>query len=110
MNRRRLLLASILYTTIGICNASPTWVIRFDGIGPVKIGMSLSELNAALHERFSMPEDKDEQACFYVEQSKHPGVAFMIQKGHVARVDVDRPGVVATAAGIKIGDPESQAM
>lgn len=71
--------------------------------------MSLSELNAVLHESFSMPEDKDEQACFYVEPAKHPGVALMIEEGHVTRVDVDRPGV-STAEGIKIGDSESRAM
>jgi hypothetical protein len=58
--------------------ASKEWVVRFDGAGPVKIGMSLSELNAALHESFSMPADKEEQACFYVEHAKYPGVAFMI--------------------------------
>jgi hypothetical protein len=109
MNRRSLLLASILLAAIGICTASRAWVVRFDGIGPAKIGMSLSELNSTLHESFSMPKDEDERACFYVEQSKHPGVGFMIQKGHVTRVDVDQPGV-ATAEGIKIGDSESQAM
>lgn len=105
---RSLSFAGILYATIGICVASQPWVVRFDGIGPVKIGMSLSELSVTLHESFSMPEDKDEHACFYVEQSKHPGVAFMIQKGRVTRIDVDRPGVVATAEGIKIGDSEYQ--
>jgi hypothetical protein len=89
--------------------ASKEWVVRFDGAGPVKIGMSLSELNAALHESFSMPADKEEQACFYVEHAKYPGVAFMIQEGHVTRVDVERPGI-STANGIKIGDSESRAM
>jgi hypothetical protein len=109
MNRPSLLLTSIFYVTIGICTASQTWVVRFDGTGPVKIGMSLSKLNAALRESFSMPEDKDEQACFYVEHAKYRGVAFMIQEGHVTRVDVDRPGV-STADGIQIGDSESRAM
>ena len=35
------------------------WVLRFDGTGPVKIGMSLEQLNTALNENFSMPEDED---------------------------------------------------
>jgi hypothetical protein len=93
---------------VSVCSATHEWVVRFDGTGPVKIGMSLSEMNAALHESFTMPEDKDEQACFYVEHAKRPGVAFMIQEGHVMRVDVDGSGI-ATAEGIKIGDSESQA-
>ena len=109
MNRAWLLLASILFATVAVCGATHEWVVRFDGTGPVKIGMSLSDLNAALHESFSMPDDKDERACFYVEHAKHPRVAFMIQKGYVTRVDVDQPGVV-TAEGMKIGDSESRAI
>jgi|SRR5579859_2678165 len=109
MNRAGTLFAHILFATVAVCTTAHEWVVHFDGIGPVKIGMSLSELNAVLHENFSMPEDKDEQTCFYVEHAKHPGVAFMIQEGHVTRVDVDGSGV-ATALGIKIGDSESQAM
>ena len=92
-----------------VCSAAHEWVVHFYGTGPVKIGMSLAELNTALHEKFLMPQDKDEQECFYVNLSKHPGIALMIEKGHVARVDVDRPGV-STAEGVKIGDSESRAM
>jgi hypothetical protein len=103
-----LLFGCILFAMVSVCSATHEWVVRFDGTGPVKIGMSLSEMNAALHESFTMPEDKDEQACFYVEHAKRPGVAFMIQEGHVMRVDVDGSGI-ATAEGIKIGDSESQA-
>src|SRR6476646_8249436 len=109
MNRAIVLLAHVLFATVAVCTAAHEWVVRFDGAGPVKIGMSLSELNAVLHENFSMPEDKDEQACFYVEHAKHPGVAFMVEKEHVTRIDVDASGV-ATAEGIKIGDSESRAM
>ena len=93
----------------GVCSATHEWVVRFDGTGPVKIGMNLSELNSALHEKFVMPQDKEEQECFYVEQPKHPGVAFMIEEGHVTRVDVNRPGI-STAEGIKVGDFEARAM
>jgi hypothetical protein len=110
MNRARVLFASILFATVAVCTVAQAWVVRFDGTGPVKIGMSLSELNTALHEKFLMPQDdKDEAACFYLNSSKHPGIAFMIQEGHVTRIDVDRPGV-STAEGIKIGDSESRAM
>jgi urease beta subunit len=109
MNRRNLLVACMLFATVAVSTAAHEWVVRFDRVGPVRMGMSLSELNAALHESFSVPEDKDEQACFYVEYVKHPGVAFMVQKEHVTRIDVNVSGV-ATAEGIKIGDSESRAI
>ena len=109
MNRAWVLFASILFATVVVSTAAQVWVVGFDSTGPVKIGMSLAELNAALHEKFVMPQDKEEQECFYVEQPKHPGVAFMIEEGHVTRVDVNRPGI-STAEGIKVGDSEARAM
>lgn len=110
MNWRGSVVACILCViTISIYAASDSWIIRFDGTGPVKIGMSLSELNAALHERFSMPKEKDEQGCFYVNPAKHPEISFMVEDGHVARVDVQRRGI-STAEGIRVGDSEARAM
>ena len=85
------------------------WVLRFDGAGPVKVGMSLAQLNTALNENFSMPEDEDEKACFFAESAKYPGIAFMVQSGRVTRVDVIKPNI-ATASGIRVGDSEALVM
>jgi Trehalase len=43
---------------VGACFAADAWVARQDGIGPVKIGMTLPQLNMALHEKFAMPGAK----------------------------------------------------
>lgn len=88
--------------------AADTWVVREDGVGPVKIGVTLAQLNLTLHERFSMPAEKDDQGCFYVNPSRNNHVAFMIENGHLARIDVDKAGI-STAAGIQVGDSESHA-
>jgi hypothetical protein len=93
---------------IGVSYAGDTWVIRPDGVGPVKIGMSLFQLNAALHERFSLPGNKEDQGCFYVNPKSHPVVAFMIEDGHLVRVDVNKPGI-KTVEGVQVGDTEAQA-
>ena len=108
MNWRIWLIACFLGGT-SICTASDLWIVRFDGTGPIKVGMSLSELNTALHESFSMPQDNEEQGCFYVSPAKHPGISFMLEDGHVARVDVQRRGI-STSKGIKIGDSEVRAV
>jgi len=89
--------------------AGDAWVIRMDGIGPVKIGMTLPELENVLHEKFRMPENKDDQGCFYVNPAKHPHVAFMIEDAHLVRIDVDGPGV-PTAEGIQVGDSEAHVL
>ena len=89
--------------------AAKPWVIRLDGAGPVKIGMTLAQLSAALKEDFSMPTDEDEKVCFYAETSKHPGIAFMVENGRVSRVDVRERGP-STAAGVRVGGPEALVM
>src|SRR5437016_415695 len=94
-----------LLTILGVATglACEGWVIRDDGAGPVKIGMSLSQLNRAVHEKFAMPQAKDEQGCFYVNAAKHPHVSFMIEG--LARIDVDSAGI-STMEGVQVGDSE----
>ena len=86
---------------IAVCSAAGDWVIRQDGVGPAKIGMSLSQLNTALHERFAM----EDQGCFYVTTTKHPQVSFMIENRRLVRIDIDKPGV-RTTQGVQVGDSE----
>jgi hypothetical protein len=89
--------------------ADDAWVVREDGVGPVKVGMTLSQLNTVLGEKFAMPLEKDGQACFDVQSTKHPHVSFMIEDGHLSRVDVDAPGITTTE-GVQVGDPEAKAL
>jgi hypothetical protein len=84
-------------------------VVHFDGAGPIKIGMTLSQLNTVLHEKSSLPDASDEQGCFYINPSKHPHIALMIIDGRLARIDVEKPGL-STSEGIQVGDSESRAL
>jgi hypothetical protein len=106
---QRVALAVLIIVSSIATVADDSWVVRDDGIGPVKIGMSLSEMNNVLHEKWTMPEDKNEQSCFYVDSAKHADIGFMILDGRLARIDVDRPGV-RTAKGIQVGDSEARAL
>ena len=92
---------------VGICATVQSWEVRYDGVGPVKIGMTLSQLNSALQESFKVPTDKDEQGCFFVNSTKHSDTLFMIEHGRVSRVDIGRRGT-STEDGIRVGDPESK--
>jgi hypothetical protein len=102
------MLAFLITATISSSLAEETWVIREDGAGPVKIGMSLPQLNAALHEKFSLP-DEEGLACFSVSPKRHPRIAFMILDDRLARIDVLGPGIF-TAAGVQVGDSEARAL
>jgi hypothetical protein len=88
-------------------DSANSWTVRPDGIGPVHIGMSLSELNRTLHTSFSKPSDP-EQSCTYEKVPNHPGIRLMLLDGHVARVDVDN-ATTRTTEGIHNGDSEAHA-
>jgi len=92
---------------VAVATAEDTWAVREDGVGPVKIGMTLAQLNAVLHEKL-MKDPQDDQACFYVNPKGHPHVSFMIENGKVARIDVQNPGI-STSSGIRVGDSEARA-
>jgi len=99
---------AVVVVLISASQAVDTWLVRPDGVGPVKVGMSLTQLNTAFHERFLMPKNKDDQGCFYVNPMTYPQIAFMIEDGHLVRVDVNKRGV-STAEGIQAGDAEARA-
>jgi hypothetical protein len=84
-------------------------IIRLDGIGPVRVGMNLSELNKALHTSFKKPTDPDEQSCTYIEVPHQSRIGIMILEGRVARVDVGNTST-RTAEGIHNGDSEARAL
>jgi len=106
---KKMVLTVLIIASAIAAVADDSWVVRDDGIGPVRIGMSLSEINSVLHEKWSMPENKDDQSCFYVDSARHAGMGFMILDGRLARIDVDRPGVRAEK-GIQVGDSEARAL
>jgi len=84
-------------------------VVRFDGIGAVRVGMSLPELNKALHASNSRPSDPEERSCYYIDLPNQKAVGVMMLNGRVARVDVDN-SVTATMDGVHNGDSEARAI
>jgi hypothetical protein len=105
----RALTAFVILILIGAClKADDDWVIREDGVGAAKIGMSLSQVKAALHERLVIDENRPSgsDGCSYVRPIKHRHISFMILDGHFVRADVDARGM-ATTEGSQVGDLES---
>jgi hypothetical protein len=103
-------IARVLTVVVVLISASlahESWVIRPDGVGPAKVGMSLPELNSALQEKFSVSVDGD-QSCFYVNPKNHPQIAFMIAAGKFVRVDVNERGI-STMEGVQVGDTQARA-
>lgn len=82
------------------------WQVTYAGIGSIKAGMGIDELRIVSRNQYTIPDKLDE--CAYVRPaSGHKGVALMIVKGEVARVDITE-GATATLDGAKIGDTEDR--
>lgn len=88
--------------------ASPAemWAVSFDGIGPVRVGMSYAEALAALGSDLSAPDSTTSCNDLHATRTP-PGVSFMLVGDTIVRVDVRRPGV-HTAEGAQVGDTEDE--
>ena len=102
--KRALHLAALL---VLVSYASDAWIVRDDGVGPVRVGMTLAQVKATLRQG-GAEEESSSDTCFYVHLPSHPHLAFMIEDGRLSRVDVDARGI-ATSAGIQVGDSEARA-
>lgn len=61
--------------------APATWQVRYDGIGPIRIGASVAELEAALGIRFARWDSLDAQCDYLRAPEVIPGVWFMMIQG-----------------------------
>jgi len=101
----RLLLVVAVLTSSAAHAAAPR--ISMTGFGQVRVGLSVPELERALGKRIDLPKDEDEVACrFASPDNLFDGIGFMIRDGHLARLDVDAPGI-RTLSGASVGDSQA---
>ena len=84
------------------------WTVTLFGIGPVRAGMLVRDVSAALNGALVAPAARDTAACDYLTwRDGPPGVKVMTEGGRIARVDVDS-GATTTDAGARIGDADTK--
>lgn len=84
------------------------FVVSYDGFGPVKIGMSLSQASRALGMRVTRDTGYEGNDCYYATpKGDFKGIAFMMTGTRIVRIDVES-GNYSTDRGAKIGDSEAQ--
>ncbi len=81
--------------------------LSLNGLGPIKIGMTLDEARAAIGDPLK-PEPSADKECFYVAPSGVPeGVSFMITDGRVSRIDISSPAY-QSMSGARVGQTQDQ--
>ena len=86
---------------------TPNMTVTEYGIGLIRAGMTVAEVNSAIGGGFAAPKG-GASGCSYATLVKGPpGLAVMLENGRVARVEV-RSGSIPTSTGARIGDSESR--
>lgn len=86
--------------------APPHWVVRPDGIGPLKVGIPLAAASQALGETLRVGQ----AGCDHVTPTSTPkGIRLMVIDDTIARVEIDSAGI-RTADGAQVGDSESRVL
>jgi hypothetical protein len=90
-------------------NPANEFPIRFDGFGPVKVGMKPADAMKVFGNLLTENRWDDESECYYLNMKEDPenSPAFMVNDGTVARVDIST-AEYQTEAGAKVGDTEAR--
>ncbi len=85
--------------------------VTFEGIGPVRFGMSLDEAEEALAMPLETQGGGEESTdCDIVVPKRGPaGLSFMASSDTIVRLDVGKPGV-RTSSGIGVGSREDEVL
>lgn len=105
-----LLLIIILFNN-GYAAYSKKWTLSPDGFGPIKMNMTLKQIETASGLKLTStkpdPQQAENDSCYYVSLKGLNNVSFMVSGNKIVRVNLTSPEY-STSKGAKIGDTESQ--
>lgn len=82
--------------------------VTIDGIGPVRIGMTIAQAEAAAGIPIRSAGESGNESCHYFRPQGIDGLLFMETEGRISRVDVVRGSSIATLSGAGIGNTEAE--
>jgi hypothetical protein len=115
MKPQLLFSSTIVFTLLGnvpqIAQATPALTtesrLGTNGIGPVHVGMTVSEAEAAAGRKVIIQENALGGTCTYASFRGLDGVDFMLIKGIIERVDISNRKIL-TLRGAAIGNSENR--
>ncbi len=82
--------------------------LAIDGIGPIRVGMTIQQAEASARTQLLSPGSKLDN-CWYVKPQGGPrDLSFMVIDGQIARVDISGNSPITTVSGARIGDSEDR--
>jgi len=102
------LVALLTPTEPGIAPAG--WTLRLDGIGPVRVGMTIGAVEQLLGGPARIDRIEPEDECGYAFFAGLPeGLSFMLARDTVVRVNVHDAGIL-DEAGLGVGNSEAEVL
>ncbi len=102
---------AIFFVTIFSANAQDRLTekskVFINGMGPVKVGMSLAEASKATGLAFIETEERLGDCSQISPKGSPKGVSFMVINGYISRVDIYENKRITTVKGAKIGDKKA---
>ena len=97
-------------TVLTLLAAAAAWTLTPAGLGPVRIGMTRTKVEHALHARLKLNYPPDSEAsCEEMSPVRFPsGLIFLFENGHLTRISLASPSRIATAKGIRVGATAAQ--
>lgn len=112
--RQRFLSAAlfIAFFVLACANAqaAPRWTISPDGIGPLKIGMTVEQAAKAIDAQLNLTDDEisdDPDVCAQIQPAGYGGLFLLFEKRRLTSVLITKPSEVKTFQGIGIGSSET---
>ena len=103
------LFAGFLVMSSPAFTADAQWVITPDGLGPLKIGMTLAQASKALGARLTIDaHDSDAVSCSELDVPDKGGLGMMFENRRLTRIAVFKPSHLKTTLGIGIGSTEAE--
>ena len=106
---RTLITLCLMTTAASAAAQTGGWRITPDGYGPVRIGMTRAQAEAALRTPLEGEAIDDAAVCIEMSPTRgHRGVYLMFLNNRLSRVSIGEEGQVRTPRGIGIGATEAQ--
>ncbi|MGA0601876.1 hypothetical protein ACO2Q3_14305 [Caulobacter sp. KR2-114] len=86
--------------------AAPAWVITPDGLGPLKIGMTPKQAQAALGRKVTTDNSFD-ASCRPYEVEGLESLSLLFMDGKLDSIDFSEGATWKTAGGVKVGDTDA---
>jgi hypothetical protein len=99
----------VIMPASGQSQLTATSKLAINGIGPIRVRMTIQEAEASALTRLISDERSELETCWYVKPKGGPrDISFMVIDGRIARVDIYGSSPITTVSGARIGDSENR--